>query len=282
MTAIAAGGVSLALFGAAIFAAGVQQETRAPEASAPGETRWAIGRSGLMCALRRQLAASPAVTLIVRAFPGSGEYEVLLVSPEWSRTMARDRSGARLTLLPSGTHYERPRFVNTTLGEFGNGVRFGALPASFMSEMTQLEAITLSVDDREIGTYAVPLAARAAQAFSACETAQLAQWGADPAGLEAGATRPRPIGDHLRWLQPQEFPAPGNMVRMAFRLNVDAEGRAQQCTVIESNLSARQGERACQLLAERARYEPARDARGNAVPSVAVHQANWIRAPSMD
>lgn len=282
MTAIAAGGLSLALFGAALFAADVQQETRGPEASAPGETRWAIGRSGLMCALRRQLAASPTVTLIVRAFPGSGQYEVMLVSPEWSRTMARGRSGARLTLVPNGTHYERPRFVNTTAGEFGNGVRFAALPASFMADMESLEAISLTVDDRQVGTYAVPLAARAAQAFSECETAQLAEWGADPAGLEAGATRPRPLGEHIRWLEPQEFPAPGNAVRMVFRLNLDAEGRVQQCAMIDSNLAARQGERACERLAERARYEPARDARGNAVPSIAVHQADWIRAPSVD
>jgi hypothetical protein len=69
---------------------------------------------------------------------------------------------------------------------------------------------------------------------------------------------------------------------MVFRLNLDAEGRVQQCAMIDSNLAARQGERACERLVERARYEPARDTRGNAVPSVAVHQADWIRAPNMD
>ncbi|MEA3016136.1 MAG: hypothetical protein QOI38_858, partial [Sphingomonadales bacterium] len=58
-----------------------------------------------------------------------------------------------------------------------------------------------------------------------------------------------------------------------FRLTLDREGRATACTLIESagnvDLTG-----ACRALRSRARYEPARDAAGNPIASVAIHMVS--------
>ncbi|MEA2999212.1 MAG: periplasmic protein TonB [Sphingomonadales bacterium] len=54
--------------------------------------------------------------------------------------------------------------------------------------------------------------------------------------------------------------------KVDFRLDIDSAGEVAGCTVTHSSGSASLDEATCRLLKERARFSPARDAGGNAVP----------------
>jgi protein TonB len=103
-------------------------------------------------------------------------------------------------------------------------------------------------------------------------------WGADPAGFEPGATRPQPAGDPSSWFGLRDFglstATQSAGFTAVFRLAVDAQGRASDCALIESagnvDLTG-----ACRALTGRARYEPARDAQGNPIRSIAVYVADY-------
>lgn len=59
------------------------------------------------------------------------------------------------------------------------------------------------------------------------------------------------------------------------RLEVGADGRVKQCTVIQSSGHADLDATTCRLIKQRFRYRPARDARGNAVPDVKGWKQTW-------
>ena len=62
---------------------------------------------------------------------------------------------------------------------------------------------------------------------------------------------------------------------VVIRLNVDADGRASGCRVTSSSGNADLDATTCRLAEQRFRYEPARDARGQAVADVAGWSQDW-------
>lgn len=62
---------------------------------------------------------------------------------------------------------------------------------------------------------------------------------------------------------------------VGFRLQVGADGRARACTVTASSASASLDEATCRIMLARARFMPARDARGNPVEDVVAARLRW-------
>jgi TonB family protein len=60
-----------------------------------------------------------------------------------------------------------------------------------------------------------------------------------------------------------------------FRLDVGSDGRVSGCTVISSSGSPLLDATTCRLMRERARFEPARNARGKAVPDQVTSRLKW-------
>lgn len=60
-----------------------------------------------------------------------------------------------------------------------------------------------------------------------------------------------------------------------FRISVGADGSPTLCRVIASSGSATLDETTCRLLMERARFEPARDAKGKPVPDTVTARIVW-------
>jgi hypothetical protein len=253
---------------------------QAPAAPAAQPARWHLDGSTDRCVLRRTLQGTPAAAnFILRSIPGSGRYDVILAAPGLPGDFRRTGRSLSLSFLPGGQARSfSPARVDLPQG-LGDGAAYGPLPAEFLQELAR--ASTLQVADgegRALGSWTVPLGARAAEAFAACEAEKLTDWGADPAGFEPGAIRARPQGDPAGWLTIRDLglgTATASLAYTAvFRLVVDGDGRASDCTLIESagnvDLSG-----ACRVLRSRARFEPARDPAGNAIRSVAVQYLGW-------
>lgn len=91
------------------------------------------------------------------------------------------------------------------------------------------------------------------------------------------ATPPRPI-DPGSWVQADDYPLEaaefGLAGKVRFRLAVDPQGRVTGCQILQS-AGAELDSASCRILAQRARFEPARDVSGRALASIYESQINW-------
>lgn len=247
-----------------------------PPSPAAQPSRWHLDGATDRCLLTRRLEGAPVpATFILRTIPGSGRYDIILAAPDLPADLRRPGRTLSLSLTPAGRAYPvraAPAAVPRALGE---GALFGPLPAEVASDLARATTVRIQEEQgRALGSWTIPIGARAAEALAFCEREKLVEWGADPAGFEPGATRPQPREDPSRWLTRRDFGLATALTSAAyaavFRLTLDRDGRATGCTLIESagnvDLTG-----ACRALRSSARYEPARDASGNAIASVAIH-----------
>jgi TonB family protein len=86
------------------------------------------------------------------------------------------------------------------------------------------------------------------------------------------AVRARPVQPLAHYIFSDDYPTDamfdGEQGTVTFELDISAEGRAVNCHILGSSGHRRLDLRACQAMLIRARFEPARDAQGRAVPDV--------------
>ena len=268
--------------GFAATALGAQPPTATPGAAlpspAPADARWLVDESGLTCSMGRAVAAGP-VSLLIQTYPGSGSYDLSLVLPQWHERPRMFPEPAVLSFAPDGGSLEHEAMFQPFPDKPGGMLRFLEMPAEFLDRFGQATSLRVTYGRREVGNYLVPQAGPVSRVFADCEANKLVEWGANPAGFGPGTRRPRPIGDPNHWVVAADLP---NFVRQpknvtaAARLNLDAAGRIQQCTLIDPSGFAALDNLVCRLLRLRARYEPARARDGNAVETVVVYRVHWI------
>jgi len=263
--------VALSLFGAT------------PSTAQTAKPKWALDGTGAFCTLSRTIEDAAATntartTLLVRSYPGTGVFNFMVV-----------RSAVPVTVHPTpdmtisfgspGASYAKPVSI-LSLGDVGKAISVDYLPPSFLDDFAEASVVNVAVGKIAIGTYAIPNAAKAVDAFRECETAKLAEWGADPAEFEPGGRRPMPQGDSQKWIGYADLRLPRNVAGTfaAFavaRLTIGIDGHVEACTLIDSNQNTNLNSVVCKLLGDRGRYEPARDKDGKPVRAVALYRAQW-------
>lgn len=89
----------------------------------------------------------------------------------------------------------------------------------------------------------------------------------------------RPRNDPLRWVTTDDYK--GNWIRQEmtgkarFRLDIAADGRVTGCTITGTSGHAALDEATCTLVSKRARFQPARGAEGEPVPSSYANAIDW-------
>lgn len=93
------------------------------------------------------------------------------------------------------------------------------------------------------------------------------------------SAKPKPVGSPADWVRPEDYPVRALFERrvgvVAFRLDIDERGAVAACQVTISSGTPELDEKACSLLTQRARFEPARDERGNPIPSSYRNRVRW-------
>ena len=264
--------ILLALTGASALS---QPPAAEPSALA---ARWHLDGATSRCVLTRRLTGTPVpATFILRTLPGSGRYDIIMAStgfPDEIRRL-RNRPEISLSLGPDIGSAKLPATSVDLPHSLGQGLAMGPLPSEFLSAFGRTTTLSLGDGEgRTVASWNVPASARAAEAVAYCESEKLAEWGADPAGLAPGATRPEAAGDPQSWLTTRQLGISDALASVAytavFRLGIDTDGRVKDCTLLESAGNADLS-RGCRILSRSARFSPARDSAGNPVRSVAVH-----------
>jgi len=102
---------------------------------------------------------------------------------------------------------------------------------------------------------------------------------ADPGpGFEAVGARPR--GRPGLWVTPNDYPThdirAGNAGVVAFRLAIDASGKATGCEIVHSSGHPGLDSATCDKLMRRASFDPARDASGDRVSGFYTGTVRWV------
>lgn len=271
-------GVLLGLVGlAASHGAAAQPPvpSAAPGAAAP---RWHVDGSGDRCLLERRLG--DGTTLILRTFPLSGDYELMLARPDWPGSAARIADGADIVLFPEMNSYKRRGALVPLGGDTGKAVAFTALPPAFVAALAGAKTLSIGAGGKPLAEVAIPAAARGAvEALQRCEAVKAVDWGADPGAFEPGGTPPKPIGDTGKWLDQRDLGSVNTWrdfgAAASFRLVIGADGKVERCDVLEASLNSGLRANGCKSLIARARYEPAKDPQGKPVRAALAYSTAY-------
>lgn len=108
-------------------------------------------------------------------------------------------------------------------------------------------------------------------AMRQCTAELMTHWGIDVVRHETLSRAAYPKNDPGDWITTSDYPSSAvrrnHQGAIAFRLSVDAEGKPTQCHIQGASEPAEFNDLVCSLLRKRARFDPALDANGEAMPS---------------
>lgn len=89
-----------------------------------------------------------------------------------------------------------------------------------------------------------------------------------------------PLGNPGGWIRPSDYPSTAKMDQaegaVSFSLKIDPQGRVSECTVTISSGVAVLDDTACNLITQRAVFDPARDKKGKAIWGSYSSRVVWM------
>lgn len=271
-------------------------ESRAAEIKVdtpPPNMAWNVDWLENVCTLRRGYgdAAAPDVIWIEQISPAS-PIELTIISDKLKST--RDMFPIFLTW---GTHPSRqvPQIMRGTTQSGRTALFFGPRTLRYhapgeqdvvrwtytdqaenVAGITQL-AVQIGHAQVVFGLGPFP---KALAALRTCSENLIKQAGLDPVEQANLASLPQPISPPNSWLGGGDYPLAqgfkGTEAIVRFRLMVDASGQPSSCRVMRSINEKVFGEVSCAKLMKRARFLPARNTQGQAVPSFFASSVRFV------
>jgi TonB family protein len=248
----------------------------APAAPAAARPHWRVDWGEPRCMLVRE--GSPAdPAMVARFVPADRKREVWIIDPRWQANSFGTNPPVQLVLEPDGrAPIEHFNFL--PVGKAGlRAVVVENAGEDFFERLAKARSLSLRKKGVEILSVPVPAAAAAVAAASKCEDDMLRQWGVDPVLWHSLKERPNPI--HVEsWLSYTDYPDSAlrsltTGVTVA-RVDVGADGKATDCTVVVGSGSADLDRATCGG-ALRGRFSPARTAEGKAVSAMTIFNVVW-------
>lgn len=253
---------------------------------------WNVNYADDSCRLARTFAAgSETAAFVADQFePGPGLH-VIVAGKAFRFFAGRKVTGA---FGPGGAKSTLSRATDATFGKFGPAVMMGAIPlVSAEAESTEAGATRSSAlvavveatpeQERAISWFEVDRGSgrpvrfalgpmhEAMKAMRACTDELMTHWGIDAAAHRTLSRRAMPIGNPGKWVSSSDYPAhlvaQGIEGLIQFRLSIDATGKVSNCAIQQSTRPAEFDKKVCQIMMQRARFDPALDASGRPIAS---------------
>ena len=217
--------------------------------------KWQVEYAKSSCIISRAFGEGPKVTLFgLKPAPYSDYLSMLIIQPS---RKGRGVAGEAEIRLSSGFVPERPTYTSVT----ANGMRVTTI--NLQREALDALAKGDSIAVKAGGWVDVALQPtafdKALKALEDCESDLLVSWGFSREAQAAIAHRPK--GTLQGLLRSDDYPssaiARGASGSVGVRLRIEADGKINECTVIESSGYADLDRQTCGLLQKRASYAPA-------------------------
>lgn len=263
----------------AIAALGMMQQAPAASGAALQPSgKWIVDYQDSMCTLARDFGEGETkFTFALKPTGAKGQpVDAILVLPGRSRLPTR--FGGQMRALPSDTGIDVEILAATMADGTTRVVRFPVDYGKLM-DMREAERIELPVAPKRTSTIAPRTFSAAIDALYRCQDDLMVSNGASKAELDHVVVPAQPI-DASGWITSDDYPiaamSSGEEGTVAGVWRITAEGRVEQCRVIHNSGAEILARNVCRLIERRARYEPARDAAGNAVPTWDVTRVIWV------
>jgi hypothetical protein len=278
-------GSSFAL-AAASAALAIQSVSTVPPASAPlkPSSPWVVDYADKMCILQRAFGAgADRVTVGFKPAPAGTSMTVLLLTPGNRSTVTS--GGARLTF--DGQTAANSRYIE---GPVRGPKKFRVAPegtriAAIDLKREQLAALPsvkqLRIEAGGVNVLVAPDQLPAAlKALSLCEADLLQSWGMDPKVIADIAEYPAiDAPSQSSFFSPSDYPieaiAAGFQGLAGARVLVGADGKVNECSIIEPSGSTEIDAQTCSIIKSRFRYKPAHLRNGEKVASFTYARIRW-------
>ena len=121
---------------------------------------------------------------------------------------------------------------------------------------------------------------QALDAMRACTDELVTHWGVDPKQAKAQSRRAVPRGSPAYWIGPDDYPLgmlnKGKQGLIYFRLTIGEDGKPLSCHIQQSTDPDGFDKTVCQLLMQRARFEPALDADGKPMKAYYLSSVRFV------
>lgn len=233
--------------------------------------KWAVDYQVEDCTLTRD-GPSGEAGIAIRVKPLDDRVGMMVYGP-W-RTPEVDRFEAKLDPADGELEIARPALAERKPGSRIGFVKLD-LSRAELARLGRASAITVSgpadfaVHSRLTG---IP---KALDALRACEVFLAGRWGIGAAEMASWAQPARPTADLDRLFWSEDKRKYGMLRSGAVRgvLDIDATGRMTACRLVQSSRISWVDAQFCRILREHARFEPARNAAGEAVPGKVITPA---------
>jgi hypothetical protein len=247
----------------------------APTPIAPSG-KWSIEYGKDMCVLSRTFGSGKdQLMFALKPAPNSDQMRLLLLHKTGLETPHAGNAWVRLS---DGSS---PKYAQAR-SQWAKGLSLTAidLPRSSLDPLVAGGTITIAFGPKINYTIAPTAMAAAVKALGACERDLLKNWGMDEAAQDALA-RP-PAGGAAGLFKSDDYPdklvEQGVQGSVGALLTVDAAGTVSDCRAIEPSGTPELDTVTCTIFKTRAKYRPAVDRSGKAVPALTYYRVNWVIA----
>ncbi len=118
------------------------------------------------------------------------------------------------------------------------------------------------------------------EAMNTCMADLVRSWGYDPAKRAEAVTGTRPLNMHVMAREIiedylRQKTKSGNFANFSMRLMVEADGTVSKCVMLAKTVADGFDSSACRTMVKKARFEPAKDAEGNPLPSYYMQELHY-------
>ena len=172
------------------------------------------------------------------------------------------------------------RFSKLRLDEQEVKNQSGPIPSVTLAREAAVTAIAFKMGfgkryQLETGSMGPPMAA-----LRTCTDALIRSWGYDPAVLGNLRRPATPTTSITTWVRGDDFPEKawmkGHNGLVKFRLDVDAAGVPQGCSVLYRTNPDDFADQTCKVIIQRAHFLPALDSKGLPVKSLFINNVRWV------
>ena len=265
----------IALFLALPMSANAKRYTGMPlQASSP----WNLNYTPASCELRREFGdGEDQILLIIIQGPKFGVLELMLVTPKVSNIWVNTKADLSFVNVGESSEVYATVYPGTDTGK--SIWRLFSVSPDILKNGTQDGVLNINVKklsnvSLELGSLLEP-----ANAFKICQLDLFKMFGMDYDLLSQSKRLPQPKGKVGSWIMASDYPQPSFKLGLEgtteFRLDVDATGQVQKCTILVSSGHSQLDETACTKAKERGRFDPALNQNDEPTAAPWVNSVRW-------
>jgi hypothetical protein len=240
----------------------------------PSQVVWKWRPGDTNCILRQDVG--DARLFDIGMSPGIEELGFKIVDTRARTRESKPLKGIDVTFLPGGTA-KLDGYLDSNKTPIGRNV-WVFLGPDDPARLARASGVTVSQSEVGSMEIAIQSPGAAIDAVRSCADQRLKEWGVDAVALRALSVRPTPATPTEKWFSWSDYPDREkiykNDIEVVARLDVAADGSVLKCTVVnrppKEFIPA-----ACNALMRNAKFNPARDAQGQAVAAPFLFRVNF-------